>query len=170
MGATQAEDLAYFERWHQDLKAQQEELYRIALLEVEARLRRMAWTYARLEHPGYSAGTSGTHLQQARQMALFIARHYSETLSVEQIARVVNLHPNYAMKLFRDQFHTSILDYLARHRVAHAQRLLLTTDKQIMQIGLESGFGSSSRFYAVFKRCCGQSPGRYRRQLQPPRP
>jgi AraC-like DNA-binding protein len=99
-------------------------------------------------------------------MALFIAQHYTEALTVDQIARTVSLHPNYAMKVFRDQFHTSMLDYLMRYRVAHAQRLLLTSDRQIMDIGLEAGFGSSSRFYAIFKRYCGQSPGQYRRSLQ----
>jgi AraC-like DNA-binding protein len=167
IGETQASDLSRFQQWHADLSAQQEELYGIVLLEVEARIKRLARQYSQ---PGTSLHapriSSGVHLKQARQMALFIAQNYTDALTVERIARVVSLHPNYAMKVFRDQFHTSMLDYLMRYRVAHAQRLLLTSERQIMDIGLEAGFGSSSRFYAIFKRYCGQSPGQYRRSLQ----
>jgi AraC-like DNA-binding protein len=70
------------------------------------------------------------------------------------------------MKIFRDRLNISMIEYLTRHRVAHAQRLLLTTDKDILEIALEAGFGSSSRFYAAFKHFCGQSPGQYRRALR----
>ena len=59
----------------------------------------------------------------------------------------------------------SLLEYLAQHRVAHAQRLLLTTDASVAAIGLDCGFGSASQFYAVFKRACGVAPGAYRAAL-----
>src|SRR5690606_14666621 len=137
--------------------------------EVEARLRRLALASppppaAGSHHP---AEVTGSGLRQARQMALFIARHHTEPLTIGQIARAVNLHPNYAMKIFRDQLNTSILEHLTRHRVAHAQRLLLTTDLRVLDIALEAGFGSLSRFYVAFRRFCGQSPGQYRRALRP---
>ena len=51
-------------------------------------------------------------------------------------------------------------------RVYHAQRLLSSTNSKIMDIALESGFGSLSRFNANFKEFCGVSPKAYRQSLQ----
>lgn len=165
----QPQDPAMFQQWHEDLSRQEEELNAIVLLEVEARLRRLGYSHrqseSRLTAPGPG---SSVNLQQARQMAAYIAQHYTEALTVDEIAAVVNLHPNYAMHVFKSQLQTSILDYLTRHRLAHAQRLLLTSPLPIGEVSLEAGFGSASRFYAVFKQYCGQSPGQYRRRLQYP--
>ena len=43
-------------------------------------------------------------LSKAEQMACFIAEHYLEPLSTDDIAAEVHLHPNYAMGLFRRVF------------------------------------------------------------------
>lgn len=160
--------LSLFRQWHADLSRNQPEVSQIVLLEAQARLRRLA-----LASPiSVEAGSDqpehvgGARLRQAKQMAVFIARRHTEPLTIKQIAAVVNLHPNYAMKIFREQLNTSILDYLTRHRVAHAQRLLLTTDAQVVEIALEAGFSSLSRFYAAFKRFCGQPPRQYQRKLR----
>jgi AraC-like DNA-binding protein len=44
--------------------------------------------------------------------------------------------------------------------------MMITTDKKIIDIAWESGFGSLGQFYAFFKRVTGQSPARYRRALR----
>lgn len=160
-------DLALFRQWHTDLGRRLPDVSRIVLLEVEARLRRLALTSPVLvESGGDHPVEGGARLRQAKQMALFIARHHTEALTVEAIAQTVNLHPNYAMHVFRQQLNISIGEYLTRHRVAHAQRLLLTTDQPVLDVALDAGFGSLSRFYAAFKRLCGQSPVQYRRALR----
>lgn len=158
-------DLARFNNWQQDLFVTSTERRKAMLLEIEARLRRLALTTE--SRPGavnsITAETpQGAGFQQAQRMARFIAAHYTELLLVEQIAQVVKLHPNYAMMIFRRHFNMSILDYLTQYRVAHAQRLLLVSDKPIKDIAFESGFGSISQFYAIFKKVCGQSPKQYR--------
>jgi AraC-like DNA-binding protein len=60
----------------------------------------------------------------------------------------------------------SLLDYVIQYRIAQAQRLLLTTDDNILDIAMQTGFGSSSNFYVTFKKLCGQSPGAYRQALR----
>jgi AraC-like DNA-binding protein len=159
-------DLALFRQWHVDLGRKLPEVGKIVLLEVEARLRRLALTSQVSLETGSDQAEGGLRLRRAKQMALFIARHHTDALTVDAIAQTVNLHPNYAMHVFREQLNTSIVEYLTRHRVAHAQRLLLTTDQPVVDVALEAGFGSLSRFYAAFKRLCGQSPSQYRRALR----
>ena len=59
------------------------------------------------------------------------------------------------------------MDYLAQYRVAHAQRLLATTDRTVLDIAMEAGFTSASRFYVTFQKITGKSPRAYRFSLLP---
>jgi AraC family transcriptional regulator, melibiose operon regulatory protein len=160
-------DQLLFARWEADLQKPREETKDIVLLEMEARLRRMAAAL-----PAASAAKGkGRHrhlnlqeggLNNVEQMACLIAQRYTEPLTVEQIAAAVGLHPNYAMSLFRKAFGTTLIEYLTHHRVSHAQRLLATSDEKIVDVAYESGFNSISRFNEAFRRACGCSPREYR--------
>jgi len=99
-------------------------------------------------------------------MAQFIAEHYTQSLRIEHIAKAVKLNPGYAMTAFRRIFGVTMTQYINQHRISHAQRLLATTDAKILNIALDCGFGSLSRFNDVFKRICGQSPKHYRNSLR----
>ncbi len=95
-------------------------------------------------------------------MALFIAQHYTERLTAEQISQAARLHPNYAMALFKKALGITLIDCVTQHRVSHAQRLLATTDKKIIEVAMNCGFASLSRFHEAFKKSCGCSPKEYR--------
>jgi AraC-like DNA-binding protein len=161
-------DHSLFRQWHHDLRSADVDVKRITLLEVEARIRRFG---QKLEaEPANTAaairpGGEG-HYPMAARMAQFISDHFQESLHVRQVANTVNLHPNYAMKVFKAAFGVSIVEYITQHRISFAQRLLVTHDDTILNIAMEAGFGSLSQFYAAFERLCGQSPGHYRAELQ----
>lgn len=74
-----------------------------------------------------------------------------EPLQLGQIAQAVDLHLGYATDLFRKTIGITIMDYLTQHRIAHAQRLLATTNQRVLDIAMEVGFTSASRFYATFQ-------------------
>ena len=117
-----------------------------------------------LAQSGQTEGTATAKgvRSKAEQIAKFIATHYAEPLRAEQIAAEIGLHPRYAMTIFRQAMGMSIGEYLMQYRVMHAQRLLATSETNVIDVALEVGFGSASRFYAAFKRACGCSPGAYR--------
>jgi AraC-like DNA-binding protein len=96
-------------------------------------------------------------------MAQFIASHSSEPITVADVALAVHLHPGYAMTAFRRLVGTTIGSYLTQCRVAHAQRLLITSPLPVQEIGLRAGFQSVSQFYDRFSGACGTTPGAYRR-------
>jgi AraC-like DNA-binding protein len=170
-----AADVKQFDEWARDLVHKPDEAAerrRIALLEIEARLRRLALVASQADEKKDETLTSLVRvlagrgeLSRVEQMTGFIAEHYQEPLAIADIAGAAGLHPNYAMTLFRRQFGLSLTTYLTQYRISHAQRLLATTSDSVLQIALNAGFGSASRFYAVFKRVCGQSPGEYRAML-----
>lgn len=161
------DDSRLFIQWQADLTRNRPEDREIVLLEAEARIKRLA---ARLDlskktHPA-AASTSAYAMSHVERIAEFLSSHYLEALRIEDIAAQVNLHPNYAMDIFRKAFGTTILEYLNTLRVAHAQQLLVNTDQSVLNIALESGFGSVSQFYATFNRFCGMSPRAYRQSLR----
>ena len=97
-------------------------------------------------------------------MARDVARHYQQALKVQDVAREVQLHPNYAMRFFKKTFRTTLNEYVTQYRIAQAQRLLATTDAKVIEVAFESGFRTLSRFYDAFERACGCSPSRYRKE------
>jgi AraC-like DNA-binding protein len=145
-------------RWIDDLWSGEPFRIRTVELEVEARLRRLLSS---------SRGTGGPArakkaLERIESIAAFLDSHYREHISIDDIGAAVGLHPNYAMSIFRRECGLTIWQYLMRRRLAQAQLLLLTSDMPVLAVALESGFGSLPRFYAVFARECGVSPGDYR--------
>jgi AraC family transcriptional regulator, melibiose operon regulatory protein len=161
-----ASDWARFESWSEDATMGTEEYRHISLLEIEARLRRLALTVA--DSPPQSRRKSPAvlgrqHLSRAEEMACFIAQHYTQPLTAETISQHVGLHPNYAMALFHRAFGTTLLKYVTQHRLSHAQRLLATSEDLILNIALDSGFGSLSRFNEAFRQSFGCTPREYRR-------
>jgi AraC-like DNA-binding protein len=161
-------DLALFRRWHGDLEDGSEERRKTLLLELEARLRRLAISVDGDEAPPETARPllDGKGLDNVEWMTRYIAEHYAEPVRVEDVAGAVGLHPNYALTLFRQALGMSIVDCVTQHRVTHAQRLLATTNSGVLEIAFASGFGSASRFYAAFKRETGLTPRQYRASVQ----
>jgi AraC family transcriptional regulator, melibiose operon regulatory protein len=155
-------DPANFAQWAADLTSDQPERHQIALLEVEARLRRLALDTIGQPVRLYTGGDPA--LRHVVTMVQHIAEHFREPLTVTDIAAAARLHPTYAMAQFRKIVHTTVGDYLTRCRLAEARRLLVTTELPIGQAASASGFGSVSRFYAAFTTACGLPPAKFRRE------
>jgi AraC-like DNA-binding protein len=160
-------DLEMFERWVHDLEDHEPMPHRIAFLEIEARLLRFALALP-LELGAAGRRTTKQVIVQpggfhrVEQMVCYIAQHYTELLTADQISKASGLHPNYAMALFKKSLGITLVDCVTQHRVSHAQRLLATTDEKIIEVAFGSGFTSLSRFHEAFKHLCGCSPKEYR--------
>jgi AraC-like DNA-binding protein len=148
-------------RWLDDVRAGEPSALRTCELEVEARVRRLAW---KRQHKTAARVPEHKARKQVEAITAFLAQGYRKDISTADIGRAIGLHPNYAMTLFRRECGMSIWQYLIRLRLAHAQLLLLTSEKTVLAIALDSGFGSLARFYAAFTRECGSSPGEYRKR------
>lgn len=155
-------DLLALQRWEQDLGSDDSTLQLAVELEVQARLLR----FARGTVPA-ATRSSLTMLSRADQLACYIAQNYQQPLTAQSIGEAVGVHPNYAMNLFRRTFGTTTTTFIVQHRISHAQRLLVSTNDAILNIALEAGFQSLSRFNEAFKAACGSSPRAYRKAHRP---
>lgn len=152
-------DRLRFRQWEQELRTSDPACERVARLEVQARLLRLARGVS--NQPSKRGAAAG--LSRADQLACYIARNYQQPLTSQSIASANGVHPNYAMNLFRQTFGTTMTTFITEHRISHAQRLLVTTDDAILNVALASGFQSLSRFNEAFRAACGCSPRDYRK-------
>ncbi|MBY8877343.1 helix-turn-helix domain-containing protein [Actinacidiphila acidipaludis] len=162
--AALATDPGNFVQWAADFASDQPERHQIAMLEVEARIRRLALT--QLGEPAHRYTGDDPALRRVLGMVRHIAEHFREPLTVADIADAVQLHPNYAMAQFRKVVCTTVVDYLTQFRLAEARRLLVTTDLPVNDVAAAAGFGSVSRFYTAFTPVCGMPPATFRREYR----
>jgi AraC-like DNA-binding protein len=159
-------DLASFPLWMMESSRPGKNARDPLYLSLEARIRRFGGG-----HPDAVPEKSGRELpadriiresSALRTMCEYIIRNYLTDIRVEEIAGAAGLHPNYATSLFRRQSGTNIVDFVTMLRVYEAQRLLMTTNKKIIDIAMDAGFGSMSNFYKTFNRICRKNPKSYR--------
>jgi AraC-like DNA-binding protein len=163
-------DRQLFEQWHNDLEGPVRTHREIVVLELRARMLRLADFVEEVEVAPSSTDDGAaprhqTNLEKAEAMACYIARNYTSRIQVKDVASCVSLHPDYAATLFRKTFGTTLNSLITRHRISHAQRQLITTTERIVNIAHDSGFDSLSRFNRAFKEIAGVTPRQYRKSL-----
>lgn len=161
-------DIDLMKHWSRLMKDGSEEAREIVLLELQARLRRMARDLStKLPYHTTEADMDPTaHWTKYEMMVALLADKYLEPLTVPDVAEAVGLHPAYAMRLFKKMSGTTIQQCIIQHRISHAQRLIATTSEKILTVALESGFNSVTQFYSAFRRTVGQTPRSYRQSLR----
>ena len=90
-------------------------------------------------------------------------QNYSKNPSLEETAAVAGYSPAYFSKLFHAQLGKSYSDYFAVIKLKHVQHLLLSTDKTITEIALDTGYRHVSNLSEHFRKLTGMSPLQYRR-------
>ena len=160
-------DTQQMNRWVADLESDDPIRLKALLLELHARLHRLALDSVSGSSNECPPGPRGGERHLAKLVS-FMAANYRLRLSVDEIAGAARLHPHYAMRLFRTNFNIGIWEYLSRLRVSHARTMLALTNRKIIDIAMDCGFASPSAFYAAFrKHSAGTSPGASRRARRP---
>ncbi len=95
----------------------------------------------------------------------FITEHLGEMLSLQQVARAVNMSAFYFCKVFKAGTGLTFTDYIARARVEKTKQLLLNPNTRVSEAAYEAGFQSLSQFNRVFRRVTGEPPSAYREHL-----
>lgn len=89
-------------------------------------------------------------------------------LSLWTLAGHVGASPNYISQTLNEVIGESFFDFVNRHRIAEAKRLLSDSGETVLAIAYEAGFNSRSSFYTAFKRVTGRTPSEYRNSMSFP--
>lgn len=95
----------------------------------------------------------------------YVDEHLDREMTVEELAEVLHLHPNYFSKYFKRHFGVPPLKYVSRKRMDHAKLLLKTTSRSIKEVAAATGFDDANYFSKTFRREVGFSPSEYRLNL-----
>ena len=98
-------------------------------------------------------------LQDAREM---IQAHFSERLTLAQIAKTVGLHPIYLASEFRKRYHCTVGEYVRQLRIEFACRRLSQSVDTMANVAVAAGFFDQSHFTRTFKSVTGLTPSEYR--------
>ncbi|MGZ7441103.1 response regulator [Paenibacillus sp. TH7-28] len=101
--------------------------------------------------------------RHTKRILAYTEQHYMNDLSLDHLAELMNLHPNYISSLFKKVTGDTFVNYLNAFRIKEAQKLLGThRHLSASEIGRRVGFESKHYFAKVFKKYTGITPGAYR--------
>jgi AraC-like DNA-binding protein/ligand-binding sensor protein len=94
----------------------------------------------------------------------YIRNHYTEKLTLEEVAGKIYLSPSYFSRVFKETMGEAFSAYVTHLRINKSKTLLLTEPKTITDICNCLGFDDQSYFTKVFKKHVGVTPAKYRAQ------
>lgn len=93
-----------------------------------------------------------------------ISHHFSERISVSDIAKQLAINPSYLSRLFKKDMGISVKEYIDDLRISASANFLGTTHYSITQISEMVGFSTIQAFSTAFKKNMGCSPASYRKK------
>lgn len=99
-----------------------------------------------------------------RMMMQFIEDHYTERVSLNDIANAANISKSAALRCFRSGMQVSPVEYLNDYRLNRAKELLIGSYSTISEVALAVGFDNVGYFDRVFKRAFGVTPKQFAKQ------
>lgn len=92
----------------------------------------------------------------------YIEENLYEDISLDQLASVAGYSKYHFLRLFKETFDMTPLEYVRRRRITESVRDLADTDEYISQIGYKHGFNSKENFTRAFQTEHHICPSEYR--------
>ena len=97
-----------------------------------------------------------------QQMLAFIRRHYSEPITLGDIAGAANISQSEAARCFKKNLDVTPFNYLILYRLEVAKAMLQSSETSITEIAMQCGFESGSYFDRVFRKYYRLTPKEFR--------
>jgi PAS domain S-box-containing protein len=91
-----------------------------------------------------------------------IHRDYALELKLSELAEIAQLSPSQLERRMRKIFKLTTSQFIRKTRIEAAAHMLTETDKAIIDIAFDCGYGDQSAFTRQFKSTVGMAPGAYR--------
>jgi len=93
----------------------------------------------------------------------FLHENYTESVTLEEIAKIADVHPVHLSRVFREKFDCTIGEYVRRLRVEYASKQITSTENSLSEIAHAAGFADQSHLNKIFKTVFGLTPAEYRK-------
>ena len=116
------------------------------------------------EKAGYSL--KERDMERLQQVFDCLDSRYMQNLTAQDMAQKCNMSYSYFSRYFKAAIGKSFTAYLNYVRITEAEKLLLSTDKSVTDIAMETGFSSASYFISQFRQLKDVSPRQFRQKLE----
>ena len=106
-------------------------------------------------------------INAVQRMQDYMMTHYQEEITLQDLAKAAMYSPWYALRAFSELIGKTPFEYLRALRLSMAAKKLRNTRASILDIALESAFGSHEGFTKAFSRAFAISPQKYREKTPP---
>ena len=106
----------------------------------------------------------GTKKQDMLAIKKYLDESFAKKITLDQLAQRYHINKFYLTRIFKEQFGTSIMEYLLSLRITEAKNQLRFTGKSAEEIGRACSIGDIYYFSRVFKKIEGISIREYRKQ------
>ncbi len=101
-------------------------------------------------------------MQRIRIIQDYVESHLQESLSINDLAASLHLHPNYFISYFKKHFGMPPAKYISRKRMDMARKLLASTSLSVKDVAERTGYPDTHYFAKCFRKETGLSPTEYR--------
>jgi len=112
----------------------------------------------------FSGADKPLDLKRLTRVTEFINASVERAFTVNELASVACMSPAHFSRSFKAATGTAPHEYVSRQRLDLAKRLLLTSDRLLVDIAYTTGFSSQANFNRAFRKAVGTTPSAYRAQ------
>lgn len=104
------------------------------------------------------------NIETIQEVVDYIDKHLEEDLSLDSISQEVNYSKYHLSRMFVNIVGFTVHNYIQRRRLTEAARLLIFSNKSIMEIALSAGYETQQSFTIGFKALFKCSPQAFRKK------
>lgn len=95
----------------------------------------------------------------------YVENHLDDRIQVEEVSKLANMSYYYFVKFFKRAIGMSFTEYVNYRKIKWAERILLTKDLSISEVGDQIGMPNMAHFYKMFKKYNDCSPKQYQKRM-----
>jgi AraC family transcriptional regulator len=111
--------------------------------------------------------TDLTYRQRILKVQVFIQEHLAEELPLDRLARLAHFSPYHFHRIFKALVGEGVSEHVRRLRLEAAAMALKNTQRGVLEVALDVGYGTHEAFTRAFRQLFGVSPSQYRAGKRP---
>jgi len=111
-----------------------------------------------------ASGSNGKSLSCIDVVLSYIADHYRENISLDDVMAVSSYSKSHFIRLFKRYVGVNVTNYINQYRVEKACLDLIYTNKNITEVATENGFNTVQYFSKTFKDYMKCTPKQYQKK------
>ncbi len=109
---------------------------------------------------------SSTDLDRINRIYAYVIANYTQEVHLDEVAHLANMTETAFCRYFKKVTKKTFVSLVTEFRIKHACELLRSSNKPMVEICFESGFGNLSHFNKQFKQYMNETPLQYRKLVR----